>query len=144
MVTDRKEEDPVKVQQPLEGQVSQVLSMMGRNLGEEPRPMALLSRFCPQAVLEQARDRGSTFSKPHIPERYKHLICVAVTSAVSSHLCTETFVKLAHRNGVTPEEIAEAIVLARFALGSTVFASAVEAMEFLSRASAGDEAPQGP
>jgi len=50
---------------------------------------------------------------------------------VSSHLCTETFVKLAHRAGVSKEEIAEAIITARFALASTTFASAVEGMEYL-------------
>jgi alkylhydroperoxidase/carboxymuconolactone decarboxylase family protein YurZ len=56
---------------------------------------------------------------------------VAVAAAVSSHLCTETFVRLAARAGASKEEIAETLITAKFALGSTVFASAVEGMELV-------------
>ncbi len=52
-------------------------------------------------------------------------------AAVSSHLCTETFIKIAKRSGVSKEEIGEAIITARFALASTVFASATEGLDFL-------------
>ena len=72
---------------------------------------------------------------PHVPAKYKHLIMIAVAAAVSSHLCTETFVGIAHRAGVSKDEIAEAIITARFALASTTFASAVEGMEYLTSAS---------
>jgi AhpD family alkylhydroperoxidase len=72
---------------------------------------------------------------PHVSAKYKHLIMIAVAAAVSSHLCTETFVKIAHRAGVSRDEIAEAIITARFALASTTFASAVEGMEYLTSAS---------
>jgi alkylhydroperoxidase/carboxymuconolactone decarboxylase family protein YurZ len=46
-------------------------------------------------------------------------------------LCTETFIKLAHRSGVTKEEIGETLLATRFALASTTFATAVEGMEYL-------------
>lgn len=48
-----------------------------------------------------------------------------------SSLHCETFIKLAHRAGVTKEEIAEAILATRFALASTTFATAIEGMEYL-------------
>ena len=73
------------------------------------------------------------FDLPHIPAKYKHMIMIAVAAAVSSHLCTETFMKFAKRAGVSKEEIAEAIIAARFALASTVFASAVEGLDSLAR-----------
>jgi AhpD family alkylhydroperoxidase len=67
----------------------------------------------------------------HIPPKYKHLIMIAASAAVGCHLCTETFIKIAHRAGVTKEEIGETILATRFALASTTFATAVEGMEFL-------------
>lgn len=48
-----------------------------------------------------------------------------------SSLHCETFIKLAHRAGVTKEEIVEAILATRFALASTTFATAIEGMEYL-------------
>ena len=111
--------------------LEQVLQMMAENLGEEPRPMVLMSKVIPDMVLKQAQDRRFVFDLPHIPAKYKHLIMIAVAAAVSSHLCTETFIKIAKRSGVSKEEIGEAIVAARFALASTVFASAVEGLEAL-------------
>ncbi len=111
--------------------VEQILRKMTEGLGEEPRPMVLLSKLVPEMIPKQAEDRKFVMDLPHIPAKCKHLIMIGVAAAVSSHLCTETFVKLAHRAGVTKEEIAEAIITARFALGSTVFASAVEGMEYL-------------
>ena len=113
--------------------VEQILKMMAENLGEEPRPMVLMSKVLPEWIPKQAQERKFVFDLPHIPAKYKHLIMVAVASAVSSHLCTETFIKIAKRAGVSKEEIGEAIIAARFALASTVFASATEGLEYLNK-----------
>jgi AhpD family alkylhydroperoxidase len=113
--------------------VEQILHMMAENLGEEPRPMVLMSKVLPEWIPRQAQERRFVFDLPHIPAKYKHLIMIAVAAAVSSHLCTETFVKIAHRSGVSKEEIGETIVTARFALASTVFASATEGLESLTK-----------
>lgn len=113
--------------------VEQILRLMAENLGEEPRPMVLMSKVLPEWIPKQAQERKFVFDLPHIPPKYKHLIMVAVAAAVSSHLCTETFIKIAKRAGVSKEEIGEAIIAARFALASTVFASATEGLEYLTR-----------
>jgi alkylhydroperoxidase/carboxymuconolactone decarboxylase family protein YurZ len=115
--------------------VEQVLQMMAENLGEEPTPMVLMSKVIPDIVFKQAQDRKFVFDLPYIPTKYKHLIMIAVAAAVSSHLCTETFIKIAKRSGVGKGEIGEAIIAARFALASTVFASATEGLEYLTRES---------
>jgi AhpD family alkylhydroperoxidase len=111
--------------------VEHVLQMMADNLGEEPRPMVLMSKVLPEWIPRQAEERRFVFDLPHIPAKYKHLIMIAVAAAVSSHLCTETFIKIAKRAGVSKEEIGEAIIAARFALASTVFAAATEGLEAL-------------
>jgi len=113
--------------------LEQVLKNMEKQLGAEPRPMALMSKIVPEAVLRQASERKFVFDLPGVPAKYKHLICVAVAAAASSHLCTETFVRLAERAGATKEEIGETLLTAKFALGSTVFASAVEGMELITK-----------
>ena len=113
--------------------LEQVLKNMEKQLGAEPRPMALMSKIVPEAVLRQASERKFVFDLPGVPAKYKHLICVAVAAAASSHLCTETFIRLAERAGATKEEIGETLLTAKFALGSTVFASAVEGMELITK-----------
>jgi AhpD family alkylhydroperoxidase len=111
--------------------VEQILHMMAENLGEEPKPMVLMSKVLPEWIPRQAQERRFVFDLPHIPAKYKHLIMIAVAAAVSSHLCTETFIKIARRSGVSKEEIGEAIIAARFALASTVFAAATEGLGYL-------------
>lgn len=113
--------------------VDQILKMMAENLGEEPTPMILMSKLVPEWIPRQAQERKFVFDLPHIQEKYKHLIMIAVAAAVNSHLCTETFIKLAKKAGATKEEIGEALLAARFALASTIFATAVEGMEYLSK-----------
>ncbi len=113
--------------------LEQVLQMMAENLGEEPRPMVLMSKVLPGWIPRQAQERKFVFDLLNIPAKYKHLIMIAVAAAVSSHLCTETFIKIAKRSGVGKEEIGEAIIAARFALASTVFAAATEGLEYLTR-----------
>ncbi len=113
--------------------VEQVLQKMAENLGEEPRPMVLMSKVIPEMVFKQAQDRKFVFDLPHVPAKYKHLIMIAVAAAVSSHLCTETFIKIAKRSGASDQEIGEAIIAARFALASTVFASATDGLEYLAK-----------
>lgn len=111
--------------------VEDILHMMAENLGEEPRPMVLVSKVLPEWIPRQAQERKFVFDLPHIPAKYKHLIMIAVAAAVSSDFGTEAFIKVAKRSGVSKEEIAEAIIAARFALASTVFASATEGLEHL-------------
>lgn len=112
--------------------VEEILKMMEKGLGEEPRPMVLMSKLIPQWIPRQAQEKKFVMEElTNIPHKYKHLIMIATAAAVGCHLCTETFIKLARRSGVTKEEIAEAILATRFALASTTFATAIEGMEHL-------------
>jgi AhpD family alkylhydroperoxidase len=112
--------------------MEEILKMMAKGLGEEPKPMVLMSKIIPDWIPRQAQDRKYVMEElTHIPPKYKHLIMIATAAAVGCHLCTETFIKLASRAGVTKEEIAEAILATRFALASTTFATAVEGLEYL-------------
>ncbi len=112
--------------------VEEILKLMEKQLGGEPKPMVLMSKLIPEWIPRQAQERKFVMEQlNHIPPKYKHLIMIAASAAVGCHLCTETFIKIARRAGVTKEEIAEALLATRFALASTAFATAVEGMEFL-------------
>ncbi|MBW2091185.1 MAG: carboxymuconolactone decarboxylase family protein [Deltaproteobacteria bacterium] len=111
--------------------VEEILKIMGEGLGEEPKPMLLMSKLIPEWIPRQAQEKPFVMDLPHIPPKYKQLIMIAAAAAVGSHLCTETYIKIAARAGVTKEEIAETILTTRFALASTIFATAVEGMEYL-------------
>ncbi len=111
--------------------VEEILKMMEKGLGEEPKPMVLMSKLIPEWIPRQAQERKFVMDLPHVPEKYKHLIMIAASASVGCHLCTETFIKIARRAGVTKEEIAETILATRFALASTTFATALEGMEYL-------------
>jgi AhpD family alkylhydroperoxidase len=91
--------------------------------------MRILAKLNPEFVYEQARSRKFVMDLPHIPAKYKHLIMIAVAAAVESQMCTTVFMKSARLADVTKEEIAEAIMVARQARASTIFATAVEGFE---------------
>jgi len=75
--------------------IEEILKMMEQQLGEEPRPMVLMSKLIPEWIPRQAQERKFVMDLPHIPPKYKHLIMIAASTAVGCHLCTETFIKLA-------------------------------------------------
>ena len=111
--------------------VEQVLKAMGEKMGEVPRPMVLMSRVAPQAVLRQAADQKFVFEQPQIPMKYKTLMMIVATVAMGNEKCAKTQINQAKRAGITKEEIGEAILLARYALASTSFNTVVDGLELL-------------
>ncbi len=111
--------------------LEQLLTKMAEELGEEPKPMKLLSQIAPDAVFEHAANKNFVFAKDAIPAKYKLLTSIAISAALGSETCTTTYVKSALRKGITRAEIAEAILLARFVKATTVVAASVPAMELL-------------
>ena len=111
--------------------IEELLANMERMSGGAPRPMRVLAAINPTFVFEQARSKKFVMEQPLIPPKYKHLIAIAVAAAVESRMCTTVFMKGAAKAGVSKEEIAEAIMVARQARASTIFATAVEGFEEL-------------
>lgn len=111
--------------------LEELLRQMEDMSGGDPRPMRVLGSITPGFVFEQARGRKFIMEQPLIPPKYKHLIMIAIAAAVESTMCTTVFMKGAAKAGVSKEEIAEAIMVARQARASTIFATAVEGFEEL-------------
>jgi len=68
---------------------------MEKMSGGDPRPMKALAAVNPAFVFEQARSKKFVMEQPLIPEKYKHLIMIAVAAAVESNMCTTVFMKSA-------------------------------------------------
>ena len=111
--------------------LEEMLARMERQLGAEPKPMKLLAQVMPEAVYDHARMRQFVDACPAIPQKYKLLMFVAIAAALGSTYCTETYAQLALNNGATKEEIAEALVVARFVNASTVWATGLTTLERL-------------
>ncbi len=103
-----------------------ILRRMEEMIWEKPLPQLLMSKVVPEWIPRQMDKRQFVMQLPNIPEKYKHLIMIAVAAAVGSKMCTEVFTKIA-----TEREIGEAILVARFALASTIFATVTPALEWL-------------
>ncbi len=112
--------------------VEEILQIMEKGLGEEPKPMKMMSKLIPEWIPRQVSEKKFVMEElSNIPGKYKQLITIAVAAASGSSHCTITNMKLAQRAGLTKEEIAEAILVARFAMASTIFATSLDGMEYL-------------
>lgn len=111
--------------------IEQLLKNMEKISGGDPRPMRVLAQINPAFVFEQARGRKMIMDLPLIPPKFKHLIMIGVAAAGESETCATTFMKAAKIAGVTKEEIAEAIMVARQAKAAAIFAASVDGFEEL-------------
>ncbi|QGP93306.1 Carboxymuconolactone decarboxylase family protein [Neomoorella glycerini] len=113
--------------------IEELLANMAREIGGEPKPMKFLAQLRPDMVFEHARSKQFAASGQAILEKYKALISVAVAAAMGSESCTLTQAKIARPRGATAEEIIEALITARFTTSSTIFSTAVNALEMLAQ-----------
>ena len=98
-------------------------------------PMELLKDFAPEFAQNQMDEKALLFEHARyqaVPAKYKLLIGIASAAIVGSDTCTQMWVKMAKDQGVTNEEIIEAIMVARYMKQATVNDTASNALRFLS------------
>jgi AhpD family alkylhydroperoxidase len=98
-------------------------------------PMELLKDFAPEFAQNQMDEKALLFEHARyqaVPAKYKLLIGIASAAIVGSDTCTQMWVKMAKDQGVTNEEIIEAIMVARYMKQATVNDAASNALRFLS------------
>lgn len=86
-------------------------------------PMELLKDFAPEFAKNQMDEKALLFEHPKyqaVPGKYKLLIGIASAAIIGSDTCTQIWVKMAKEQGVTNEEITEAIMVARYMKQATV------------------------
>ncbi|MDY0340781.1 MAG: carboxymuconolactone decarboxylase family protein [Coriobacteriia bacterium] len=111
--------------------IEQILAKMATEMGNIPEVMALLAEIKPSMVQEQARSKRFADEDNSIPDKYRQLISIAAVAGSGTPSCLKTQIGQALRHGVTPIEIVDTLVVARFALASTVFSNANESLRIL-------------
>ena len=109
----------------------QVLEKMTAEMGKTPEVMAMLAKIKPSMVVEQARSKRFANADSSIPDKYRQLISIAAVAGSGSPSCLKTQIGQALRQGIEPVEIVDALVVARFALASTVFSNSAEGLRIL-------------
>jgi alkylhydroperoxidase/carboxymuconolactone decarboxylase family protein YurZ len=108
-----------------------ILREMEKNSGEVCNPLILTSKIMPEWIPRQAEEGKFVMNLPNLPPKYKQLIMISVAAALQNKQCTEYFIKVGAHMGLTSKEIGEAILVARFAMASTIFSSAEDGFHSL-------------
>lgn len=85
--------------------------------------MELLKQFAPEFAENQMQEKSLVFENEKyqkVPDKYKMLVGIGVAAALGSDTCTQMWTKMAKNNGVTNEEIVEAMQVARYMKQATV------------------------
>lgn len=114
--------------------LEQVLAHMEQEIGAVPEPMAAFAKIKPSVVMEQARTMRFAAEGSSLPPRCRLLVAIGTAVGTGASACIKTQVMRALRAGVTPEEIADALVMARATVASSSFANAKEALKVLAEA----------
>jgi AhpD family alkylhydroperoxidase len=115
--------------EPRRNDIDEIIARMNEEVGFIPPTMQYLMEHRPEVVEEHARSKKFVLSRQSIPDKYKQLIIIAAAAAAGAPKCVETQTRIAIRKGISPDEIVDALLLARFALSSTVFANAADALK---------------
>lgn len=116
---------------PMAPTAEQILAKMAEEMGKTPEVMAMLAKIKPSMVQEQARSKRFANEDSSIPDKYRQLISIAAVAGSGTPSCLKTQIGQALRQGITPVEIVDALVVARFALASTVMSNSAEGLRIL-------------
>lgn len=86
-------------------------------------PMELLKHFAPEFAENQMQEKVLMFENKNyqqVPNKYKMLIGIGVAAALGSDTCTQMWTKMAKQDGLSNEEIVEALNVARYMKQATV------------------------
>jgi AhpD family alkylhydroperoxidase len=86
-------------------------------------PMELLKQVAPEFAKHQMDEKALLFDHPKyqaVPKKFKILAGIAVAAALGSDTCTQMWTKMARENGISTQEIVEAILVARYMKQATV------------------------
>lgn len=101
----------------------------------EKTPMDLLREFAPEFAEHQMADKALLFDHEKyqaMPKKYKLLAGIAAAAVLNSDTCTRMWVKQAKQAGVTTQEIAEAIMVARYMKQAVVNDTVANTLRLLS------------
>lgn len=111
--------------------IQQLLNAMTAEMGRSPETMVLLSQVNENAVFEHVANRNFAMSGTQIPPKYKLLMSLVAAAAIGAEKCINNYTQAALKNGISKEEIVEALILTRFVKASSVMSSATDALRMV-------------
>lgn len=111
--------------------IEQLLEAMTVKMGRSPETMVLLSKINESAVFEHVANQNFAMSGTHIPQKYKILLSLAASAAMGADKCINNYTHAALKNGISKEEIVEALLLTRFVKASSVMSASTEALRMV-------------
>jgi len=106
--------------------------MQGRR-SDVPEFLKFLSEELPEIFVRHQEDKQFAMHFGEIPEKYKVLICLAVSAALNQQDMVHSYLLACMDHGATEGEMLQALLLARFVKASTVLKDGTEAMMRLRR-----------
>jgi alkylhydroperoxidase/carboxymuconolactone decarboxylase family protein YurZ len=96
--------------------------------------MELLKHFAPEFAENQMQEKSLIFENEKyqkVPNKYKMLIGIGVAASLGSDTCTQMWTNMAKQNGVSSEEIVEAMQIARYMKQATVNDTIANSLNYL-------------
>lgn len=109
------------------------LEKMRKSKGKLPEFLEIMARETPDIFLHHLESKDFAMHYTDLSDNCKVLICLAVSAALGMENMVESFIMSARKHEIPYEEIAHAILLARFVKSSSVFADSMAALELLKK-----------
>ena len=115
----------------IEKKVQESLKKMRKSKGKLPDFLEIMAQEVPDVFLHHLDVKDFAMHYTELPDKYKVLICLAVSAALGLEKMVESFVVSAKKHEIPYEEVVLAILLARFVNSSSVFGESLAALKIL-------------
>jgi len=111
----------------------QMLQQMKKRRSDVPGFLEFMAEALPELFVRHQQDKHFAMHFAGLPDKYKVLICLAVSAALNQPEMVSSYLVAGEDHGSTEEEMLQAILLARFVKASTVIKDGAEAWMNLHR-----------
>lgn len=115
----------------IEKKVQESLNKMRKSKGKLPEFLEIMAEEIPDVFLHHLGTKDFAMHYTELPDKYKVLICLAVSAALGLDKMVESFSVSAKKHEIPYEEVIHAILLARFVKSSSVFSESMEALQIV-------------
>jgi len=112
----------------MKSKARQMLRKMREKRSDIPEFLEFMAEELPEVFVRHQEDKQFAMHFGEIPEKFKVLICLAVSTALNQHEMAHSYLIAGEDHGATEEEMLQAILLARFVKASTVLKDGTETL----------------
>ena len=109
------------------------LEKMRKSKGRLPDFLEIMAQETPDVFLHHLDSKDFAMHYTDLPDKCKVLICLAVSAALGLEKMVESFAMSAKKHEIPYDEVAHAILLARFVKSSSVFGESMAALKLLKK-----------